>query len=87
MYADEVFALAKKEYPWLEKWDYDALLKSRNIVLPIGPAPQNTTGAKELQFYQDELTKTQEEYNEFMWPRRFAECISVEETIQKMKKR
>jgi len=31
--------------------------------------------------------KTYKYYNEFMWPGRFAECISVEETIQKMKKR
>ena len=34
-----------------------------------------------------EFEINQEFYNEFMWPGRFAECISVEETIQKMKKR
>lgn len=31
--------------------------------------------------------KTYKYYNEFMWPGRFAECISVEETIQRMANR
>lgn len=31
--------------------------------------------------------KTYKYYNEFIWPQRFAECISVEETIKRMENR
>ncbi len=31
--------------------------------------------------------KTYKYYNEFMWPERFAECVSVEETVKRMEKR
>ena len=63
----------------------DATIKSAfemglKVIIPEGT---NTTFDNS---YMDK-EKTYKYYNEFMWPGRFAECISVEETIQKMKKR
>ena len=63
----------------------DATIKSAfemglKVIIPEGT---NTTFDNP---YMDK-EKTYKYYNEFMWPGRFAECISVEETIQKMKKR
>lgn len=63
----------------------DATIKSAfemglKVIVPEGT---NTTFDNP---YMDK-EKTYKYYNEFMWPGRFAECISVEETIQRMKKR
>ena len=63
----------------------DATIKSAfemglKIIVPAGT---NTTFDNP---YMDK-EKTYKYYNKFMWPGRFAECISVEETIQRMKKR
>ena len=60
----------------------DATVKSAfemglNVIIPEGT---NTTFDNP---YMDK-EKTYKYYNEFMWLRRFAECISVEETIQRM---
>ena len=60
----------------------DASVKSAfemglNVIIPEGT---NTTFDN---LYMDK-EKTYKYYNEFMWPGRFAECISVEETIQRM---
>ena len=61
----------------------DATVKSAfemglKVIIPEGT---NTTFDNP---YMDK-EKTYKYYNEFMWPGRFAECISVEETIQRMK--
>lgn len=60
----------------------DASVKSAfemglKVIIPKGT---NTTFDNP---YMDKET-TYKYYNEFMWPKRFAECISVEETIQRM---
>lgn len=63
----------------------DASVKSAfemgfKVVIPEGT---NTTFDNP---YMDK-ENTYKYYNEFMWPERFAECISVEETIQRMRNR
>ncbi|MBQ6797131.1 MAG: isochorismatase family protein [Clostridia bacterium] len=63
----------------------DATIKSAfemglRVIVPEGT---NTTFDNP---YMDK-EKTYKYYNEFMWPGRFAECISVEDTIQLMKSR
>ncbi len=63
----------------------DATIKSAfemglKVIIPKGT---NTTFDNP---YMDK-ENTYKYYNEFMWPGRFAECISVEETIQRMIKR
>ena len=60
----------------------DASVKSAfemgiKVIIPEGT---NTTFDNP---YMDKGT-TCKYYNEFMWPERFAECISVEETVQRM---
>ncbi len=44
--------------------------------------PEGTNTTFDNQYMDKE--NTYKYYNEFMWPGRFAECISVEETIQRM---
>lgn len=46
--------------------------------------PEGTNTTFDNQYMDKE--NTYKYYNEFMWPGRFAECISVEETIQRMTK-
>lgn len=63
----------------------DATVKSAfemglNVIVPEGT---NTTFDNP---YMDKET-TYKYYNEFIWPKNFAECITVEETIQRMNKR
>ncbi|MBE6765760.1 MAG: isochorismatase family protein [Ruminococcaceae bacterium] len=63
----------------------DATIKSAfemglRVIVPEGT---NTTFDNP---YMDK-EKTYKYYNEFMWPGRFAECISVEDTVQLMKSR
>ena len=62
----------------------DATIKSAfemglNVIVPEGT---NTTFDNP---YMDKET-TYKYYNEFIWPNKFAECITVEETIQRMNK-
>ena len=49
------------------------------VIIPNGT---NTTFDNQ---YMDK-EKTYKYYNEFIWPGRFAECISIKETIQRMEK-
>lgn len=48
----------------------------------IVPAYANTTTENEFMTAEN----TYKYYNEYMWDERYAECISVEETIKRMKK-
>lgn len=62
----------------------DATIKSAfemglKVIVPQGT---NTTFDN---LYMDKET-TYKYYNEFIWPNKFAECITVEETIQRMNK-
>ncbi len=62
----------------------DATVKSAfemglKVIIPNGT---NTTFDNP---YMDKET-TYKYYNEFIWPKKFAECITVEETIQRMTK-
>ena len=45
--------------------------------------PSNTNSTFDNKYMSAEQTYSY--YNEFMWNRRYAECISVEETIERMK--
>ena len=59
-----IFATAKRDNPWLEKWDLDTVKRCAAVNIPQRPVGYDTVGRKALSTYQTELQTQKKEYEE-----------------------